>query len=60
KDRTEQSAAVARAKNALRSADKGVGLLTTDEFLAGMEQRAKAAQQRIREAVAAKSKRAAG
>ncbi|XHS80453.1 YlcI/YnfO family protein [Burkholderiaceae bacterium UC74_6] len=58
--RTEQSAAVARAKKALRSADKGVGLLTTDEFLAGMERRAQAAQQRIREAVASKNKRAAG
>ncbi len=58
--RTEQSAAVTRARKALRSADKGVGLLTTDEFLAGMEQRAKAAQQRVREAVAAKNKRAAG
>ncbi|MBV8114714.1 MAG: hypothetical protein JO006_05840 [Paucibacter sp.] len=58
--RAEQSAAVARAKKALRSADKSVGLLTADEFLAGMERRAKAAQQRIREAGAAKSKRAAG
>jgi len=58
--RTEQSAAVARAMKALRSADKGVGLLTTDEFLAGMEQRATTAQQRIREAVAAKNKRAGG
>ncbi|MDC6167858.1 YlcI/YnfO family protein [Paucibacter sp. XJ19-41] len=58
--RTEQNAAVARAKRALRSADKGVGLMTADELLAGMEQRAKAAQQRIREAVAARNKRTAG
>lgn len=58
--RVEQNAAVARAKKALRSADKGVGLLAADEFLAGMEQRAKAAQQRVHEAVAARPKRAAG
>ena len=58
--RAEQNAAVARAKKALRSADKGVGLLTAEDFLAGMARRAKAAQQRIREAAAAKSKRAAG
>ena len=54
--RAEQNAAVARAKKALRSADKGVGLLTAEDFLAGMEERAKAAQLRIREAVAAKAK----
>ena len=58
--RVEQNAAVARAKKALRSADKGVGLVTQEDFLAGMEQRAKAAQQRIREAAAAKKKRATG
>jgi len=58
--RTEQRAAVARAKKALRAADKGVGLMTADDFLAGMEQRAKVAQQRIRAAVSAKNKRAAG
>lgn len=58
--RTEQNAAVARAKKALRSADEGVGLLTADELLAGMEQRAKAAQQCIRQAVATRNKRAAG
>jgi len=56
--RAEQNAAVARAKKALRSADKGEGLVTAEDFLAGMTQRAKAAQQRIREAVAAKQKRA--
>ncbi len=50
--RAEQSAAVARAKKALRSADKGVGVISAEDFLAGMEQRAKAAQLRIREAVA--------
>ena len=54
--RAEQSAAAARAKKALRSAGKGAGLITAEDFLAGMEQRAKAAQQRIREAVAAKNK----
>ena len=58
--RTEQNAAVARAKKALRSADRGLGLLTAEDFLAGMTQRAKAAQQRIRRVVAAKNKRAAG
>jgi hypothetical protein len=58
--RAEQKAAVARAKKALRSADKGVGLMTAEDFLAGMEERAKAARQRIREAVSAKNKRAAG
>jgi hypothetical protein len=58
--RAEQNAAVARAKKALRSADKGVGLLTAEDFLSGMAQRAKAAQQRIREAASAKSKRIGG
>ena len=58
--RAEQNAAVARAKKALRAADKGVGLMTADDFLAGMQQRAKAAQQRIRAAAAAKNKRTAG
>ncbi|HKX40301.1 MAG TPA: YlcI/YnfO family protein [Burkholderiaceae bacterium] len=58
--RTEQNAAVARAKKALRSADKGANLLTVESFLAGMEQRAKAGQQRIREAVMAKNKRTGG
>lgn len=56
--RAEQSAAVARAKKALSSAESGVGLMTAEGFLAGMEQRAKAAQQRIREAVASKNKQA--
>ena len=58
--RAEQKTAIARAKKALRSADKGVGLMTADEFLVGMRQRATAAQQRIRTAVAAKGKRATG
>ncbi|MDE1949036.1 MAG: hypothetical protein KGL43_05035 [Burkholderiales bacterium] len=58
--RAEQNAAIARAKKALRSVDKGVGLITAEDFLAGMEQRAEAAQLRIREAVAARSKRVAG
>jgi hypothetical protein len=57
--RAEQRAAVARAKKALRSADKGVGLITADDFLAGMRQRAQAAQHRIRLAVAGKKKRGA-
>lgn len=55
--RAEQNAAVARAKKALRSADRGVGLMTAENFLAGMAQRAKAAQRRIRESAAAKNKR---
>ena len=58
--RAEQNAAVVRAKKALRRADKGVGLMTAEDFLKGMEQRAKAAQQRIHEASAARNKRAAG
>jgi hypothetical protein len=58
--RAEQNAAVARAKKALRFADKGVGLMTSEDFLSGMEQRAKAAKQRIRAAEAVKDKRAAG
>jgi hypothetical protein len=57
--RAQQKAAVARAKKASRSADKSVGLMAAEDFLAGMEQRAKAAQLRIREAVAARSKRVA-
>lgn len=58
--RAEQNAAVARAKHALGSAVEGLGLSTTEDFLAGMAQRATAAQQRIREAAAAKNKRTAG
>ena len=58
--RTEQNAAVARAKKALRNADKGAGLMTAEDFLAAMEQRAKDAQRRIREAVAARNQRAPG
>jgi hypothetical protein len=57
--RAEQKAAVARAKKALRSAGKGVGVITPEAFLAGMEQRAKAGQARIRAAVVARSKRVA-
>ena len=55
--RVAQNAAVDRAQKALRSAEAGVGLLTTEALLAGMTQRAHAAQQRIREAVAARNKR---
>ena len=58
--RAEQNAAVARAKVALRSAAKAVGLLSAEDFLAGMTQRAHTAQQRICKATAAKSKRTAG
>lgn len=59
--RAVQNAAVARAKNALDAADKGVGLMTADDFLAGMQKRAQAAQSRIREAIVpGKNKRAAG
>jgi hypothetical protein len=57
--RAEQSAAVARARKALRSADKGVGVMTADDFLSGMQERAEAAQGRIRAAAAARNKRAA-
>jgi hypothetical protein len=58
--RAEQDAAVARAKKALRLAEKGVGLVTAEKFLAGMHARAKGAQKRIRAAVAAKNKRSGG
>ena len=58
--RAEQNAAASRAEKALRRADKGVGMLTAEDFLADMAQRAKAAQQRIHAAVAARNKRAAG
>ena len=58
--RAQQRAAVARAEKALRAADKGVGLTTTGDLLAGMQQRAEAAQQRIRAAVAARNDRTAG
>ncbi len=56
--RAEQDAAVARARKALRSAYKGVGLMSAGDFLAGMERRAAAAQQRIRDVVAARNKQA--
>jgi hypothetical protein len=58
--RAEQGAAAARATKALRSADAGEGLITADDFRAGMHQRAEAAQHRIRAAVQGKAKRAAG
>lgn len=58
--RAEQNAAIARAKKALRAADKGVGLMTAEDFLGGMHQRARTAQQRISESVAARNKRVAG
>ena len=58
--RAEQNAAVARAKKALRNANKGVGLMTTEIFLTRMEQRAKTAQQRLRETATAKNKRDTG
>lgn len=58
--RAEQNAAVARAKKALRAAGRSVGVMTAESFLAGMQQRAKTAQQRIRAAAVAKNKRVAG
>jgi hypothetical protein len=58
--RAEQNAAAARAKKALRLAGKGVGVITTEEFLGGMRERAEAAQQRIRAAVAARNKQSTG
>ena len=56
--RAEQDAAIVRANKALRSADKGIGLMTAEDLQAGMQVRAQAAQQRIRAAVAARGKRA--
>ena len=47
-----QNAALVRAMNALDSAEMGEGLMTTADFLKGMEQRASAARSRIRRAVA--------
>jgi uncharacterized protein (DUF1778 family) len=58
--RVEQNAAVARAKKALHAADMGVGVMTADDFMAGMQRRAQAAQHRIRAVVAVKNKRDAG
>lgn len=58
--RAEQNAAVSRARKALRNAGKGIGLMTAEGFLSGMEQRAEAAQRRIREAASAGKNRAAG
>lgn len=55
--RVEQNAAIGRAKKALRNADKGIGVMSAEEFLAGMATRAGTAQQRIRAAVAARNKR---
>ena len=57
--RTEQKAAVARARKALRAAEKGAGLMTVDDLMAGMQRRAESAQARIRAASAEKNKRAA-
>lgn len=58
--RAEQNAAVARAKKALRNADKGLGVMSADDFLAGMTRRAQAARQRIRDAAASHDQRAEG
>jgi len=58
--RAEQAASITRAKKALRAADKGMGLMTAEDFLAGMQQRAEAARGRIRAAVEARNKRANG
>jgi hypothetical protein len=54
--RAAQKVAAGRAKTALLSADKGVGLMTAEDFLKCMEHRAAAARSRIREAVEAKNK----
>lgn len=51
--RAEQNAALVRAERALAAADQGIGLMTTDDFLADMHQRAQTAQHRIRAAVVA-------
>lgn len=53
--RAKQNAAVARAKKALHNAEKGVGLMTAEDFLEGMEQRALGARLRIRVAVDART-----
>lgn len=45
--RAEQSAAIERAEAALRLAERGIGLVQAEEFLAGMDQRAQQAQARI-------------
>ncbi|MEI6029206.1 MAG: YlcI/YnfO family protein [Betaproteobacteria bacterium] len=50
--RAEKNAALSRAEAALSQADKGLGMMTAEDFLAGMEQRAQSAKQRIQKAVA--------
>lgn len=55
--RTEQNAAVERARTALQSVDDGRGLITHEAFLANRTRRAADAQLRIREAAAARSRR---
>jgi hypothetical protein len=52
--------AIARAKTALRSAERGIGVMTSEDFLDCMQKRAKAAQGRIRAAVADRNKRSKG
>jgi hypothetical protein len=56
----DHDAAVARAEKVLAAAEKGLGLMTADDFLAGMQKRAQAAHHRIRAAVARKNTRRAG
>jgi len=55
--RVEQNAAIGRAKQAWRRAADGEDLLSAEDFLAGMAQRAMVAQQRIRDAVASMKRR---
>ena len=57
--RAHKSAALRRAEAALSQADEGRGVITAAALLAGMEQRAQTASQRIQKAVAAKDRRAA-
>ncbi|HEX6705340.1 MAG TPA: hypothetical protein VF169_11320 [Albitalea sp.] len=54
--RSEKGGTVARAEKTWRLAGKGVGLMTAENFLAGMRERAQSAQQRIRAAISAKNK----
>ena len=42
--RAQKNAALSRAEAALSQADKGLGVMTAADFLAGMEQRAQAAK----------------
>jgi hypothetical protein len=57
--RAQKNAALSRAEAALSQADNGIGLMTAEDLLARMEQRAEAAKQRIQMALASRGQRVA-